>query len=403
MLKANWKVKAFFIIICIMGLFAILSSTMSKNPVLKPFATSLDTPADLLGIVASASTIPGILISLPAASLSDIFGRRKVLLFAAFVFASAPFLYLGVSTWWMLALVRFYHGFATAIFVPVAEASIAELYPTKRGERISLFNSATAVGRALAPFLGGYILFATDQSFFSLYTAVGIAGVTAFVIALFFLAERKNIPQIVSRESKPARKMFSGWLELIKNSGVLGVSFVQATQYYVFGSVEFFLVGYLQDVAGLDLFSIGVITGSQIISLVIARPLIGRVSDKIGRTKPIVTGIIASCLIVAAMPFTTSFPVMLTLIVAYGVAFAAVLSSTSPLISELVPAGLVGASMGFLSTMMDIGQTLGPIISGVIFASSLRYLGLFFSLSLLLVVSSVIFLLSKRANAKKRA
>ncbi len=403
MLKANWKVKAFFIIICIMGLFAILSSTMSKNPVLKPFATSLDTPADLLGIVASASTIPGILISLPAASLSDIFGRRKVLLFAAFVFASAPFLYLGVSTWWMLALVRFYHGFATAIFVPVAEASIAELYPTKRGERISLFNSATAVGRALAPFLGGYILFATDQSFFSLYTAVGIAGVTAFVIALFFLAERKNIPQTASRESKPARKMFSGWLELIKNSGVLGVSFVQAAQYYVFGSVEFFLVGYLQEVAGLDLFSIGVITGSQIIALVIARPLIGRVSDKIGRTKPIVAGIIASCLIVAAMPFTTSFPVMLALIVAYGVAFAAVLSSTSPLISELVPAGLVGASMGFLSTMMDIGQTLGPIISGVIFASSLRYLGLFFSLSLLLVVSSVIFLLSKRANAKKRA
>jgi MFS family permease len=62
----------------------------------------------LLGIVASASTIPGILISLPAASLSDIFGRRKILLFSAFVFASAPFLYLGVTSWWMLALVRFY-------------------------------------------------------------------------------------------------------------------------------------------------------------------------------------------------------------------------------------------------------------------------------------------------------
>ena len=168
--------KYFFLIICALGFFAILSSTMSKNPVLKPFATSLDTPDDLLGIVASASTIPGILISLPAASLSDTFGRRKVLMLAAFVFASAPFLYLGVNSWWTLALVRFYHGFATAIFVPVAEASIAELYPTKRGERISVLNSATAVGRALAPFLGGYILFATDQSFFSLYVSVGIAG-----------------------------------------------------------------------------------------------------------------------------------------------------------------------------------------------------------------------------------
>jgi MFS family permease len=373
---------------------------MSKNPVLNPFASSLGTPTDLLGIVAAASTIPGILISLPAASLSDIFGRRKVLLFAALVFASAPFLYLGVTSWWMLALVRFYHGFATAIFVPVAEASIAELYPTKRGERISLFNSATAVGRALAPFLGGFILFATDQSFFSVYVAVGIAGITAFVIALFFLAE-KNISQTQPREPKPARRMFSGWLELIKNTRVLGVSFVQAAQYYVFGSVEFFLVGYLQDVAGLDFLSIGIITGSQIVALIIARPLIGKISDRIGRTKPIIVGILASCLLVAAMPVTTSFPVMLTIIIAYGVAFATVMSSTSPLISELVPAGLVGTSMGFLSTMMDIGQTLGPIISGVIFASSLQYLGLFFSLSVMLATSSVIFILSKRQTPKK--
>jgi MFS family permease len=193
MLKTKWASRAFFLTLCAMGLFAILSSTMSKNPVLKPFASSLGTPDNLLGIVASASTIPGILISLPAASLSDVFGRRKVLLFAAFVFASAPFLYLGVSSWWMLALVRFYHGFATAIFMPVAEASIAELFPTKRGERISLFNSATAAGRALAPFLGGYLLFATNKSFFSLYVAVAIAGVTAFVIALLFLTEKRNL------------------------------------------------------------------------------------------------------------------------------------------------------------------------------------------------------------------
>lgn len=396
MLRTKWTQRAFFAVICIMGLFAILSSTMSKNPVLKPFATSLGTPDDLLGIVASASTIPGILISLPAASLSDILGRRKVLLFAAFVFASAPFLYLGVSSWWMLALVRFYHGFATAIFVPVAEASIAELFPTKRGERISIFNSATAVGRALAPFLGGYILFATNQSFFTLYVSVGIAGFTAFVIALLFLAERRRFAQDQIPAQRSAMKMFRGWRQIISDTAVIGVSFVQTVQYYVFGAVEFFLVGYLTDVVGLDLFSIGVITGSEIVALVIARPFIGRISDRIGRTKPIIAGIIASCILVAAIPFTTQFPLLLALAVGYGVAFATVLSSTSPLVCDLVPAGLVGASMGFLSTMMDIGQTLGPIISGVIFATNLRYFGLFVSLSSLLIVSSVVFLLSKR-------
>ncbi|MCW4000504.1 MAG: MFS transporter [Candidatus Bathyarchaeota archaeon] len=396
MLAATKTRKAFFIIICLIGFFAILSSTMSKNPVLKPFATSLGTPVDLLGIVASASTIPGILVSLPAASLSDIFGRRKILLLAAFFFASAPFLYLFVDTWWTLALVRFYHGFATAMFIPVAEASIAEMFPTKRGERISLFNSATAVGRALAPFLGGYILFVTNQSYFSLYLAVGVAGVTALVISLLFLAENRSGPQQQLPAAKSTRKMFGGWLSLIRNRGVLGVSFVQAAQYYVFGAVEFFLVGYLSDVANLNIFSIGVITGSQIAALVIARPLIGRVSDRIGRTKPILAGITASCILVGAFPFTTQFPILLLLAIGYGVSFATVLSSTSPLASEVVPATLVGASLGFLSTMMDVGQTLGPIISGVILATALGYLGLFTSLSVLLVSSAAIFVLLKR-------
>ncbi len=401
MFRAKWLQKVFFIVICIMGLFAILSSTMSKSPVLKPFATSLGTPDDLLGIVASASTIPGILISLPAASLSDVFGRRKVLLFAAFVFASAPFLYLGVSSWWMLALVRFYHGFATAIFMPVAEASIATIFPSKRGERISLFNSATAVGRALAPFLGGYILFATNESFFTLYVAVGIAGVTAFVIALLFLAEKRNLTTEVSTTVERApRKMFSGWLTIIKNTSVLGVSFVQAIQYFVFASVEFFLVGYLTDVVKMDLLSVGIITGSEIVALVVARPLIGRISDKTGRTKPIVVGIVASCFLIGAIPFTTQFPLLLLLAVAYGVSFAAVLSSTSPMVADLVPVTLVGASMGFLSTTMDIGQTLGPIVSGVIFSTSLRYTGMFLALSLLLIASIVVFLLSKKHRSK---
>jgi MFS family permease len=88
------------------------------------------------------------------------------------------------------------------------------------------------------------------------------------------------------------------------------------------------------------------------------------------------------------------------LAVAYGVSFAAVLSSTSPMVADLVPATLVGASMGFLSTTMDIGQTLGPIISGIIFSTNLRYTGMFLALSLILIASIVVFLLSKRHTAK---
>lgn len=394
----------YFLVLCVMGLFAILSSTMSKSPVLNPYATSLGTPSDLLGLVASVSTIPGILISLPAASLSDIIGRRKMLLFSAFVFASAPFLYLFVSTWWQLALVRFYHGFATAVFVPVTEATVAERFPAKRGERISLFNSVTGVGRTLAPALGGVILGLTSNGFHTLYLAVAVAGVTAFALAFLMLAESKKAETKNVPVQKTAGKMFQGWGQIARNRSALMVSLVQASQYYVFGAVEFFIVGYTIDVAKLDAFYAGVFLSFEVAAVIITRPILGRISDKKGRRNPIIFGSIISCLLLLAVPFTTQFPLLLLIAIGYGIGFAMVISSTSPLMSELAPLGLVGTSMGFLCMMMDVGQTLGPFVSGVVLASfTKQYTALFVSLSLILLASSIVFFLSKTAQKKTQA
>jgi hypothetical protein len=47
--------NGFFLTLCVVGMFAILSSTMSKNPVLNPFAESLGTPEALMGFIAAAS------------------------------------------------------------------------------------------------------------------------------------------------------------------------------------------------------------------------------------------------------------------------------------------------------------------------------------------------------------
>jgi MFS family permease len=386
--------NAFFIVLCAMGALAVLSSTMSKTPVLNPFAVSLGTPSDLTGIIAAASTIPGILISLPAASLSDFFGRRKMLLFSTFIFASAPFLYLFVTDWWQLALVRFYHGFATAIFIPVAEATVAERFPAKRGERISAFNSATYVGRGIAPFLGGSILFVTNYGFHTLYLAVGIAGVSSFVIALLLLSENKA-PDTQPVKAKIATgKMLRGWLEVARNRGALIVSFVQASQYYAYGVMEFYLVQYMIDVAELNALAVSVVIGMQVVSLIVSRPLLGRFSDKYGRRLPIALGCLISAALLFIVPFTTQFALLLAISIGYGIGFAMVVSSTSPLMCELTPSNLVGTSMGFLSTVMDIGQALGPIISGIILATAFAYTGLFSSLTLLLVASAAVFLFS---------
>ncbi|MBM3135254.1 MAG: MFS transporter, partial [Chloroflexi bacterium] len=91
-----------FLLLCGLGLCAIFSSTMSKSPVLPLFAQHLGASKADIGFIAAASTIIGIVTNLPAGALSDVWGRKRVILVAALVFASAPFLYFFVTTPWQL-------------------------------------------------------------------------------------------------------------------------------------------------------------------------------------------------------------------------------------------------------------------------------------------------------------
>lgn len=389
--------RYFFLIICVTGAFAILSSTMSKNPVLNPFAESIGTPEALMGFVAAASTVPGILISLPAGSLSDIFGRRKVLLASSIVFASAPFFYIFINSWWQLILVRFYHGFATAIFVPVARAAVAEYYPSKRGERISTFTSATIVGRAIAPFLGGLILSITIWNYHMLYLAVGVAGVTTLLTTLVLLKGKDNVPKNrqaekssnrtqTKRKTKPAHK----WREVFRNPGIIVASTIEASARYVYGALEFFLSGYLKNIAQLDPSLIGTIMGMQLVLIPAVSPFMGRISDKVGRRIPILIGLTISGFPLIAIPYTTQFLPLLAISLIYGIGFSMIISSTPALVSDFASKEVYGAAMGFLATIMDIGQMLGPIVTGMIL-STFGYSGSFISLGAILLNFCIFF------------
>ncbi|RLE74255.1 MAG: MFS transporter, partial [Thermoprotei archaeon] len=82
-----------FILLCIIGFFAILSSTMSKSPTLPLYADELGLSVTDIGLVAAASTITGIFTNVIAGSLSDIYGRKRLLLASGLFFSTAPFMY----------------------------------------------------------------------------------------------------------------------------------------------------------------------------------------------------------------------------------------------------------------------------------------------------------------------
>jgi len=347
---------SFFVMIAFVGWLAILSSTLSKTPVLPLFAHALHaTPAEI-GWIVMASTIPGILISYPAGALSDILGSRRLLLASLVVFATAPFLYLLVHTAAQLMAVRFYHGFATAIFGTVTNAAIAGRYTTERAARLSTFSSVTIVGRSIAPFLGGTLI--SLASFDAVYIACAISGVLALGTGLLLPGDP---PAPTDRTKQPP--FWTSLTSVLRDRSIMLVSLVEAAQYLVFGAIEAFLALYAASL-GIPAWEIGVILGVQLVSIVFAKPLMGKLSDQVGRRRVILPGLVIGAASVVLMPFVSSFIGLSVLSLAFGIGFATVTSSTSALVADLTRNGRYGSSMGVLRTVMDIGQSIGPVLTG---------------------------------------
>lgn len=384
--------SAFFVLIALTGGLAILSSTMSKTPVLPLFAESLGASPAEIGWIVIASTIPGILVSFPAGALSDYLGKRRVLLASLVVFASAPFLYLIVQTAWQLMAVRFYHGFATAIFGTVASAAIAERYTADRAARLSTYSSVTIVGRSIAPFLGGFLI--SLASFGAVYIACAISGVLALAAGLL-LKDHGASPR-----GKPQLPHF--WQSLaavLRNRGIMVVSLVEAAQYLAFGAIEAFLALFAASV-GIPAWQIGIILGVQLVSIVFMKPLMGRISDRVGRKQVIVPGLIIGALSIALLPFLPSFIGLSFLSLVFGLGFATVTSSTSAMVADLTRDGQFGSSMGVLRTIMDVGQSIGPVLTGWLVGAA-GYVSAFSVLSGILLLAALVMGVLVRNNQER--
>ena len=383
-----------FLLLCIMGGLAICSSTMAKNPVLPLFIRSLNVPISTVGFIAAASTVVGIVVSLPAGILSDIIGRRRVILLAAIVFATAPFLYLLVSQPWQLVIIRVYHGFATAILGPVAMAAVADTYDKNRGERMGTYSSATMVGRFIAPFVGGALIFGNNFNW--VYLVTGIIGVLALLAALRLpLSTQTSMPigQVLKRERSELRKDI---LTVVRHPGILLTSMVEAVQYFAFGCLEVFIPIYLSEQVGLSTISIGALFTIQIVVATLTKPLVGRMSDRYGRGPTIIAGLLLSGTTMAFMTYTHNYLLLAVLIGLFGLGLATVTASTSALIADLSNYYSYGSALGIESSIMDIGHSTGPMIGGLLIGA-LHYNTAFGIVGGSLVVASFIFwLIMKR-------
>lgn len=380
-----------FLLLCSVGGLAIFSSTIAKNPVLPILAHELGANEGMIGWVAAASTLTGILVSLPAGLLSDRWGRKRLLLSAGAVFISAPLAYFVVATPAQLAAVRAYHGLATAVLGPVAMAYVADLAPTRRGERLGWYSSATLGGRALAPVAGGVLLALAPWPW--VYVLCGTAGGLA-LLGMWWLPDSQGHPVLTDDHTacEPASSLWDRLWTILSHRTILATSGAEASQYLAFGAAEAFLPLYALSV-GVDKASVGLLFGVQIGVKTVARPLMGNISDRYGRTRQILIGLLLTGGTTALFPHTRLAPMLLILSAVFGLGIAIASAATSAFVADLAPEHGRGTALGVLSTIMDVGQASGPILLGALLMRA-SYPAGFAVIAGLVIVAAVLFVIA---------
>src|SRR6266446_5769647 len=279
-----------FVAILFASLLSRLGYQMARSPVLPTFAADRGALPELIGFIVAASTVTGVFFKLPAGALSDVLGKKRMMVVGALFFAAPPFLYPLVHDAWSLLALRFVHGFATAIFSPVASAYVASLAETGRGARLGWFSSANDIGATAGPLIGGFVLYFT-ASYSATYLTVGALGVLTFIVVLLL----PDVDRAAAREAKTfaerAAEFRQGVAEVFRTPPILVAAGIEAVMYLGYGAFLGFLPIYARK-GGLNDAQIAIVLGVQLALAMVAKPITGRVSDWLGRIPVIIVGLL---------------------------------------------------------------------------------------------------------------
>jgi MFS family permease len=364
--------------------------------VLPLYAASLGANDAYLGLIAAVSPLAGIIFSFPIGVMSDKLGRRKLLIASGCVFLTAPLLYLLIADPVFLIPVRFFHGLATAILGPVAGAAIAEKYGENKGTMMGTYGSATLAGRTAAPLIGGIILtlFALapgNTAYHMVYLAAFCAAIPVFILILFFRDSKSLVNKVTAADFINSLKVF------LSNKGLRAASTAEMITYFCYGTFETFLPVYLL-LSGVPTWQTGIIFAVQVVIIALTKPFFGRLADRGNPHKQIAAGMLITGGSLGAIGLSQNFGILLVVSCVFGIGMSLSTVATNVYAADTAKKDEIGASLGALSSIMDIGHASGPLVCGVV----IMFAGYQTGFGLCLVLAFLTTLLVLWTGKKKR-
>jgi MFS family permease len=193
------------------------------------------------------------------------------------------------------------------------------------------------------------------------YFTVGALGVLTLVVVLLL----PNLdPPTRETKSFAARvtEFHQGIAEVFRTPPIFIAAGIEAIMYLGYGAFLGFLPIYAN--MGLNDAEVATILGAQLVFAMVAKPISGRLSDRMGRIPVVAVGLLL-CAVSPPLIFRTeSLTAFVLMAPVLGLGVGSVTPVTNVLIADLASARNLGVAMGVFGTIWDIGEAAGPIVAG---------------------------------------
>ena len=340
-------------------LMAVLGVS-SITPVLPNIAAVFDRTPQSVAWVIAAFTLPGVLFTPVAGVLGDRIGRKVVLIPCLILFAVAGTACGFVRSFEALLVMRFLQGAGAAALGAINITLIGDLFSKQQRAAAMGYNAAVlSIGTGIYPAVGGALaLFAWYYPFFLPIVSLPVA------LAVVLVLDNPEPKVEGSLKEYIAATLKSVWQPQV----LLLFSVSVFTFILIYGPFLAYLPFLLTRSFGASPVLIGLVVSATSISTAIASFLLGALTKRFGAHKLVSFSFLLYAISLVGMPLAPSLPMLAIPIVIFGAANGLNIPSFLTILTGFAPLEHRAAFMSLNGMLLRLGQTLGPILAGIVVA-----------------------------------
>lgn len=355
---------------------------------LPSLSTALGLDYAATGLLVSVLHVSAFLANFGSGPLTDMTGRRVALQVLSLLLGAAALATLGLAAGLvMVAGLVAVIGASNNLWHPPAISYLSARFPGQRGWALSVHALGASLGDAVAPLAAGALLAVMTWQNVALYSTAPVLGV-ALLIALF-LGRAPAASHGAGGSSLDLKQYIAGLAEVARDKAVLGLCLMSAFRSTTQSGLMVFLPLYLAHDMGASPLVMGVSLAALQVGGLIATPLAGRLSDRIGRRRVVLAGLGASTIAIAVLTTLGNEISFIAGVSVLGFVLYAVRPVVHSWMMDLTPANLGGSATSLMFGAQTGLSILAPVVGGVL-ADSYGLVSTFYALAVTMLVTNLL-------------